>query len=213
MEIINKKAELYAQKFSSKEDKLLAEIASYTNINHSHAQMLSGHVQGKILETLSCLLQPKRILEIGTFTGYSALCLTKGLQTNGYLHTIELRDADADVAQQYFKKSFYNDKIILHRGDALDIIKRIDEEWDIVFIDADKVSYIDYYKLTLPKLKSNGLIIADNALFHGEVLEDIVNGKNAKAIDAFNKYVAADESVEQVMLTVRDGLTLIRKLV
>ena len=211
MELINKKAEAYAQGFSSKEDVLLREVADFTD-KHPHAQMLSGHVQGKILETISCLLQPKRILEIGTFTGYSALCLAKGLQRDGELHTIELREEDAKTARNFFSKSLQNNKIVLHEGNALDIIQTLREEWDIVFIDADKVSYIDYYELTLPNVRPNGLLIADNVLFHGEVLEDNIKGKNAKAIHAFNEHVANDNRVEQVMLTVRDGLLLIRKL-
>lgn len=211
MELINKKAEEYVRHFSSQENELLTEIAAYTD-SHPHAQMLSGHVQGKILETLSCLLQPKRILEIGTFTGYSALCLAKGLQPGGVLHTIELREDDAQTARNFFSKSLHNNKIVLHVANALDLIPALQEEWDIVFIDADKVGYIDYYELTLPRLKPNGLIIADNVLFHGEVLEENIRGKNAKAIQAFNEHVAKDKRVEQVLLTVRDGLLLIRKL-
>ncbi len=211
MELINKKAEAYAQNFSSKEEALLAEVAEYTN-QHPHAQMLSGHVQGKILEMLSCLLQPKKILEIGTFTGYSALCLAKGLEHEGELHTIELREEDAKTAKDFFSKSLHNKKIVLHVGNAIDIISTLHEEWDIVFIDADKTGYIDYYELTLPHVKQNGLIIADNVLFHGEVLEENIKGKNAKAINAFNVHVANDKRVEQVMLTVRDGLMLMRKL-
>lgn len=211
MELVNKKTEEYASYFSSKEDNLLEEIAAYTH-HHPHAQMLSGHVQGKLLETVSCLLQPERILEIGTFTGYSALCLAKGLQPGGVLHTIELRDEDATIARKFFSKSLQNNQIVLHVGNAFDIIPALPEEWDIVFIDADKVSYIDYYELTLPNVRRNGLIIADNVLFHGEVLGENIKGKNAKAIHAFNEHVANDERVEQVMLTVRDGLLLIRKL-
>ena len=211
MELINKKAEVYTQNFSSKEDALLTEVAFFTN-QHAHAQMLSGQVQGKILETLSCLLQPKRILEIGTFTGYSALCLVKGLHPDGVLHTIELREEEVRTARNFFSKSLQNNKIVLHAGKAVDIIPTLHEKWDIVFIDADKVGYIDYYELTLPNVKPNGLLIADNVLFHGEVLEENIKGKNAKAIHAFNEHVARDKRVEQVMLTVRDGLFLIRKL-
>ena len=211
MELINKKAEAYAQNFSSKEDALLAEIAAYTN-RHPNAQMLSGHVQGKILEILSCLLQPEKILEIGTFTGYSALCLAKGLQHDGELHTIELREQDAKTAKDFFSKSLHNKKIVLHVGNAIDIISTLHQVWDIVFIDADKTGYIDYYELTLPHVKQNGLIIADNVLFHGDVLEENIKGKNAKAIHAFNVHVANDKRVEQVILTVRDGLMIMRKL-
>lgn len=211
-ELINPLAENYARKFTSPEDELLSEIARFTNSHHPHAQMLSGHVQGKLLEMISCMVNPIRILEIGTFTGYSALCLAKGLQSNGILHTIELRDSDAETAAGYFMKSLNYNKIILHKGDAVSIIPTLEETWDIIFIDADKTGYINYYELTLPRLRKNGLMIADNVLFHGEVLEDNISGKNALAIDAFNEHVAGDERVEQLILTVRDGLLLIRKL-
>jgi caffeoyl-CoA O-methyltransferase len=213
MEIVDHKAELYAQQFSSEEDQLLKEIAEFTNREHAReAKMLSGHVQGKFLEMISCLLQPERILEVGTFTGYSALCLAKGLKPNGVLHTIELREEDADISEGHFSKSLSNNKIVLHRGDASEIIPQLNEQWDIVFIDADKVNYIKYYELTLQKVKKNGLIIADNVLFHGDVLEEKIKGKNAVAIHEFNTYVANDNRTEQVILTVRDGLSLIRKL-
>lgn len=182
-----------------------------TQKEHPQAQMLSGHVQGKLLQLISTMLQPRRILEIGTFTGYSALCLAKGLGTDGQLHTIELREADATTSQKNFNESSSKDKIYLHVGNALDIIPTLNEQWDMVFIDADKTGYIDYYKMVLPRLRSGGLILADNVLFHGEVLEDNITGKNAKAIQAFNEYVQKDESVEKVLLTVRDGLLFIVK--
>ena len=212
MEIINKQAEEYVASFTSKEDELLEEIAQFTYQSHPHAEMLSGHVQGKVLEMLSCLIQPKNILEIGTFMGYSALCLAKGLQPGGELHTIELREEDAQTARGFFSKSLYLNKIFLHTGDAHDIILTLKNEWDIVFLDADKVSYIDYYELTLPSLKQGGLLIADNMLFHGKVLEQNITDKNAKAIHAFNQHVANDKRTQQVLLTIRDGVSLIRKL-
>ncbi len=212
MDIVNQKATDYATQFSSAEDALLNEIAEYTYKFHEDPHMLSGHLQGKFLEMLSCLLRPERILEVGTFTGYSALCLAKGLQPNGELHTIELREDDSALCRSFFSKSLYNNKIILHTGNAKDIIPTLNENWDIVFLDADKPGYIDYYELTLPQLKKNGLIIADNVLFHGEVLEDNIKGKNAKAIHAFNQHVANDSRTEQVMVTMRDGLLLVRKL-
>jgi len=210
--IISSLAEEYAKKNTSPEDELLEEVALYTNQTHANAHMLSGHVQGKLLTLLSSLLKPKRILEIGTFTGYSALCLAKGLQEDGQLHTIELREDDAAIAKGYFERSRDKDKVILHIGDAKKIIHNLHETWDIVFIDADKVGYIEYYELILPLVKPNGLIIADNVLFHGEVLEQNIKGKSAKAIDAFNEHVKNDKRVEQVLATVRDGLLLIRKL-
>ena len=211
-EIVNDLAEKYAASYTSGEDQLMTEIAQFTNQYHPQAQMLSGHVQGKFLEMISCLIKPSRVLEIGTFTGYSALCLAKGLQANGKLYTIELNQEDAATAAGYFKKSEQNNKIILHQGNAMEIIPTLDEIWDIIFIDADKTGYIDYYELTLPQLRTNGLIIADNVLFHAEVLKENISGKNAKAIHSFNNHVSADHRVEQVMMTLRDGVLLIRKL-
>ncbi|MGF2411483.1 O-methyltransferase [Ferruginibacter sp.] len=212
MELVNHIAENYAKQFSSPLDEVLQELEDYTLQNHPHAQMLSGHVQGKVLEMMSSMLQPLRILEVGTFTGFSALCLAKGLRPGGKLHTIELREEDAGTAKKYFAKANVNDKIILHIGDARQVIPALKEQWDLVFIDADKVSYIDYYELTLPHIKQGGFILADNVLFHGEVLQSEVKGKNAKAIQAFNEHVAKDNRVEEVLLTVRDGLLLIKKL-
>ena len=211
MELVNDKAENYAKQHTSLLDEVLNEIEEYTLANHPHAQMLSGHVQGKFLEMISCMIQPKKILEIGTFTGFSALCLAKGLQEGGILHTIEIREDDAAIAGKYFNKAGATNKIKLHLGDALHIIPVLNETWDLVFIDADKVSYIEYYELTLPMVKKGGWIVADNVLFHGQVLENPVTGKNAKAMIAFNDHIAADSRVEQVVLTVRDGLMIIRK--
>lgn len=211
MEMLDPKAEAYAKKYSSETDQLLKEIEAYTLTHHAHSNMLSGPIQGKVLEMISRMKQPKRVLEIGTFTGYSALCLAKGLGKDGCIHTIELRDEYADLAKSFFAKSSQHDQIILHRGNALDIIPTLTEKWDIVFIDADKVNYIQYYELTLQQLNSNGVILADNVLFHGEVLEEQIKGKNPKAIQAFNEHVAASKDVQQVILTVRDGLMMIMK--
>ena len=211
MELINSIAEQYAKLYTTTLDNVLLEIEEYTVANHPHAQMLSGHVQGKVLEMFSKMIEPKTILEIGTFTGFSALCLAKGLQADGKLHTLELRAEDAVTAANYFTKAAMNSRIQLHVGDALQIIPTLNEIWDLVFIDADKVNYINYYELTLPSVKSGGWLLADNVLFHGEVLEENIKGKNAKALQAFNEHVKNDDRVEQVMLTVRDGLLLIQK--
>lgn len=212
MELVSMAAETYAAKFSSAEDELLQEINKYTTQTHAKAHMLSGHIQGSFLTMISRLLQPQKILEIGTFTGYSALCLAKGLKPAGKIHTIELREEDAATARAYFEQSVNKDKIVLHVGDANQIIPTLNKVWDIVFIDADKTGYIDYYELVLPTVKQNGIIIADNVLFHGQVLKQNISGKNAKAVDAFNEHVKNDKRVEQVLLTVRDGLMLIQKL-
>ncbi|MEJ7589429.1 MAG: class I SAM-dependent methyltransferase [Ferruginibacter sp.] len=212
MELINGLAEKYAALFSSPEEQLVHNVSEYTKRTHGNAHMLSGHLQGIFLTIISTLLQPHRILEIGTFTGYSALCLAKGLQEGGLLHTIELREEDARTANGFFRQSVHTEKIILHTGNAKDIIPLLKESWDIVFIDADKTGYIDYYELILPAVKQNGLIIADNVLFHGQVLEENITGKNALAIHDFNLHVKKDARVEQLLLTLRDGLLIIRKL-
>ena len=211
MEIIAPLAQAYAEKYSSKLNPLLEEIEAYTMSHHPEAHMLSGPLQGRFLALVSQMVRPKRVLEIGPFMGYSALCLAEGLAEDGRLHTLELRDEDADRAAGYFGRSNHADKIILHRGNALGIIPTLDEVWDIVFIDADKVGYSDYYRMVLPRVRTGGLIIADNVLFHGQVLTDQVEGKSAKAIQAFNELVSGDERVDKVMLTIRDGLFFILK--
>ena len=212
MLLVNDKAEEYSRKYSSAPGSVLSTILEDTVRNHPHAQMISGAVQGKLLELISHMIQPSRILEIGTFTGFSALSLVKGLAAGGALHTIEVRSDDAATAAGYFEKANEQNRIILHIGDAKEIIPSLEEKWDLVFIDADKVSYIEYYELTLPFVRHGGWLIADNVLFHGEVLGEKIKGKNAIAIQAFNDHVAADNRVEQVVLTVRDGLLIIRKI-
>jgi len=211
MELIHPHVQQYAEQYSSPEDDLLKKVNEFTQ-KHPEAQMLSGHLQGKVLEMLSCMIRPRRILEIGTFTGYSALCLAKGLTEDGQLHTIEISEKEATNAKEFFLQSPYNSRIILHLGSALDIIPTLEEIWDIVFIDADKPSYIEYFNLVLPKVRQNGFIFADNIFFHGQVLEQEVKGKNAKGIKAFNEYIQQRTDIEKAVLTLRDGLFLIRKL-
>lgn len=210
MELIHPLVQSYAECYSSAPDPFLREVAEATG-SHPHAHMFCGHHQGKFLEIFSMLLQPEKILEIGTFTGYSALCLAKGLRPHGRLHTIELRENDAITAASNFNHSNYKDRIILHIGNALTIIPELDETWDLVFMDADKTGYLDYYHLVLPKLRNGGVIIADNVLFHGQVLDPAVTSKSAKAVQEFNVFIQQDERVENVMITLRDGLMLIRK--
>ncbi len=173
--------------------------------------MLSGHVQGKFLQLMSTVLRPRRILEIGTFTGYSGICLAMGLPPGGVLHTIESRPETAETAKANFSKAVVSDRIILHTGNALDIIPALDETWDLVFIDADKPGYIGYYDMVLPRLRPGGVILADNVLFHGQVLEEEIKGKSAMAIQAFNEHVMKDALVETVLLTIRDGISMIVK--
>jgi caffeoyl-CoA O-methyltransferase len=211
MELINSLVQSYAERHTSPLDELLQEVAHTTETTHPRANMMSSRLQGKFLEIFSILLKPARILEVGTFTGFSALCLAKGLETGGTLHTIELREQEAKTAQAYFNRSIYSGRIILHTGNALEVIPELNEAWDLVFIDADKPGYVNYYELILPKLRSGGVILADNVLFHGQVLEQPVKGKNANAIQDFNETIKKDDRVEHIMLTIRDGLMIIRK--
>jgi caffeoyl-CoA O-methyltransferase len=201
----------YAEKHSSAEPDLLKNIGAATMATHPRHHMLSGHLQGRLLAMLSRLIAPQNILEIGSFTGYSALCLAEGLTTNGQLHTIEIRPAEAATARANFLLSPWANQIFLHEGEARNIIPILPFTWDIVFIDADKTGYLQYYEMVLPKLKKGGLIIADNVLFHNEVLKPVVSGKNAKAIQTFNEFVSADDRVNKLLLTLRDGLLLAQK--
>jgi caffeoyl-CoA O-methyltransferase len=201
----------YSDVFTTPADPLLQLILDETRATHPKAHMLSGEVQGQFLSMLSCLKKPMRILEIGTFTGYSALCLAKGLDVNGKLYTIENRRDDAHTAERYFKQSKYAHQIELLIGDAKEIIPTLPYAFDLVFIDADKTGYIDYYEMIVPMLAKGGVIIADNVLFHGEVLAETISGKNAIAIHAFNEHVNNDPRTTQVLLTVRDGMLLIQK--
>lgn len=212
MEILSDTVLQYAERYSSPEDALLQEVGAYTMAHHPKAHMLSGKVQGKFLEMISCMLQPRRILEVGTFTGYSALCLAKGLAIDGQLHTLELREADAATALDFFNRSLFKEKIFIHVGDAMDTIGELEETWDLVFIDADKTSYTAYLNAILPKVRPNGYIFVDNTLFHGQVLAPEIKGKNAKAIQAFNEQLQQINGIEYVLLPLRDGLTMIRKV-
>jgi predicted O-methyltransferase YrrM len=214
VELINPIVQQYAEQLTTPEDPLLKEISEFTLQHHPEAIMLSGHLQGKVLEMISCLVQPKRILEIGTFTGYSALCLAKGLAPDGLLFTIEMREEDADRARSYFDRSEYASQIVLHKGEATAIIPTLKEAWDLVFIDADKPAYIQYFNLIFPNLRKNGVIFADNIFFHGHVLpgnQPGKGGKSAQGIRDFNNYISQRTDIEKVALTIRDGLYLIRK--
>jgi caffeoyl-CoA O-methyltransferase len=201
----------YTDTMTADEDELLAVIDEYTALNHPEPWMISGKVQGTLLKMFSNMLQPKYILEIGTLTGYSAICLAEGLLQEGELHTIEKREKDADVAAGFFSQSKFAQQIKLHVGNAGTIIPTLNKTWDLVFIDADKVNYIKYYEMVLPLVRTGGFILADNVLFHGQVLEKPIQGKNAMAIHQFNNHVREDVRVTQVLLTVRDGLLLIKK--
>lgn len=210
MEFIHSKANEYVEQYSNTTPLYLRDIYHNTISNHPHAHLQSNWNQGGFLAFISKMLQPKSIIEIGTFTGFSCMCLAEGLTENGIIHTIELRKEDAQQAAHYFEGYPNKNKIKLHIGDAKTIIPTIADKFDLAFIDADKTGYIEYYEMLVPKMHSNGLIIADNVLFHGEVLETTPSGKNAKAIQAFNEHVINDSRTENIMLTIRDGLSLIR---
>ena len=211
MQWIDKLAEDYASTYTSALDDALRQIYDDTVAHHPEAHMISSPVQGKFLEFISYLLQPQYILEIGTMTGFSAICLAKGLHPHGELHTIEVRAEDANTAWKNISLAGMDKKIHLHRGDAHTIVPELNYKWDFVFIDADKTSYITYYEEVLQRLSERGHILADNVLFHGQVLEEKIDGKNAKAIENFNKHILKDQRTEQVFLTIRDGLLLLKK--
>ena len=191
----------------------LSAINRKTHQKILNPRMLSGHLQGRVLAMFSKMIQPDVILEIGTFTGYSALCLAEGLSAKGKLHTIECDDELEDFIRKNFEKSPYNEQIELHIGDAKDIIDDLHDTFDLVFIDADKREYQTYYDAVFPKLRSGGFMLIDNTLWNDKVLEE-ENGKRDKqtaAILAFNENIARDTRIEKLILPLRDGLTLIRK--
>jgi len=201
----------YAMQYSTHDDALLAEIEVYTEANHKEAHMLSGPLQGAFLSMVSRMIKPKRILEIGTFVGYSALCLAKGLGEEGELHTLEKRKEDADLAQSYFDRSKFKNLIHLHIGDASTIIEQLEIEWDLIFVDADKTGYLNYYNFLIEKVKPGTWFLFDNVFFHGEVIKNPIKGKSAKAISEFNEFIKNDNRIEKVMLTIRDGILLMYK--
>ena len=202
----------YISKHSDAEPEYLAKINRATHVKLINPRMCSGHLQGRVLSMFCHMIQPNRILELGTFTGYSALCIAEALPEGGVLHTIECDDELEDFILQNFAGSEYADKIQLHIGDALTEIEKLNETFDLVFIDADKREYLDYYEAVLPKLRRGGYILADNTLWDGKVLKAVEpNDKQTIEIMRFNDFVAADARVEKVILPLRDGLTLIRK--
>ncbi|MDY0202024.1 MAG: O-methyltransferase [Bacteroidales bacterium] len=204
--------EEYILQHTSPEDSVLYELNRHTHLSNLQARMLSGPIQGKFLEMISRMVRPARILEIGTYTGYSAICLARGLAPGGHLHTIEINDETCDTAQDFFQKSGLENQITLHIGSALDIIPKLDFEFDLVLIDGDKRQYPKYLDLVLPKLTKNGYIIADNVLWGGKVLLPEPDDSYTKGVVDFNSMVAQNSSLEQVLLPLRDGLMLIRRV-
>jgi caffeoyl-CoA O-methyltransferase len=212
-QLIPPSIESYACDYSTEESLVLAQLNRETHLKVNLPIMLSGHLQGKVLEFISHMIQPKQVLEIGTYTGYSAICLAAGLKENGVLHTIDINEELYDMCQSYFEKAGLSEKIIQHIGHAADIIPRIDCIFDLVFIDADKQNYHLYYDLVIDRLPKGAYILADNVLYDGEVLlAHEEQSKNAKAIQAFNEKIRADKRVLQVLLPIRDGLLLMKKI-
>lgn len=208
----SKELDSYILNHIEPEDEVLRELDRETHLKVLGARMLSGHLQGQVLIMLSKIIQPKNILEVGTFTGYSAICLAKGLQPNGILTTIEIDDELESFAGKYFEKAGLKEKIRQLIGPALEIIPTLDHTFDLVFLDADKREYVDYYELVLKKMNSGGIIIADNTLWSGKVLEKPApDDHQTKGIIEFNELIAKDNRVEKVILPLRDGMTVIRK--
>ncbi|HEV8463191.1 MAG TPA: class I SAM-dependent methyltransferase [Gaiellaceae bacterium] len=205
MELVDPRIEDYAERFTTPHDPLLAELSAASDAALGQHSMLTGPVAGRLLELLVWVGQPRRVLEIGTFSGHSALAMAAALPPDGRLDACELRPERAEFAQSWFDRSPHGSKITLHVGPALESVAKLNGEFDFVFIDADKPGYVDYYEAVLPRLSPHGLIAADNALEGGEVLD------GTAAITAFNEHVAADPRSVQVLLTVRDGITLIRR--
>lgn len=209
--MINKAIENYIKNHTSEEDPILAELYRETHLKVMQPRMLSGHVQGVFLQMVSRLIQPKKILEIGTYTGYSALCLVKGLAPNGQLHTIEINDELVDFAANYFNKSKNAAQIVQHTGDALAIIPTLNEMFDLVFIDADKENYLNYYNAVFDKLSVGGVILVDNTLWDGKVVNPGKYDKETKGIVEFNDAVQNDDRVNNVLIPMRDGIMMIEK--
>ena len=184
-----------------------------TQLRLAYGQMASGHLQGRMLKMLVRMIRPRRLLELGTFSGYSALSMAEGLEDGAELHTVEVFDELEDFLRQWIGGSPWADRIHLHIGDALDIVPRMDMVWDMVFVDADKRHYADYYRMLMPRIRPGGYLIADNTLWYGHVLEQHPRESDlqTRGIQAFNDMVAADPHVEKVILPLRDGLTVIRK--
>jgi predicted O-methyltransferase YrrM len=210
---LNPELEKYILDHIDSEGEILYELNRLTHLKVIHPRMISGHLQGKILRMICAMINPHCILEIGTFTGYSAICMAQGMSPDGHIHTIEINDELIDVPRQFFAKSGLTDKITLHIGDARTIIPSIPDNFDLVFIDGEKSEYLDYYQIVFDKVKKGGFILADNILWSGKVLkEEESNDYFTKGIKMFNNFIAGDNRVEKVILPIRDGLMILRKI-
>jgi caffeoyl-CoA O-methyltransferase len=212
MEFIDEKLDDYVCNHTTEENELLKDLNRQTHLKVLQPRMLSGHFQGRFLSMVSKMIQPKAILEIGTYTGYSALCLAEGLKSDGKLITIDKNPELEDFVRNFFDKSPYSEQIDFIIANAMEYIPTMDQSFDLVFIDADKGNYLNYYKLVIDMIPSGGYILADNVLWSGKVIDEkSQNDKDTKAILEYNQYVMNDSRVENVLLPIRDGLFLVRK--
>ena len=211
MHFISQELEDYIEKHTEKEPDLLAALNKETYQKILLPRMLSGHFQGRVLSMLSKLIRPVNILEIGTFTGYAALCLCEGMQENGQLHTIDIKEELETIQRKYFDKSPWGSQIFQHLGEAITIIPTLELKFDLVFIDADKENYLNYFELILPKMNKGGIILSDNVLWSGKVLEPLQkNDISTKVLLEYNELLKNDPRIETVLLPIRDGLTVSR---
>ena len=211
MNFLDPQIEQYAETHTSPESPLLEQIRRDTYLEVLQPRMLSGHLQGRVLSMLSKMICPNSILEIGTYTGYSALCLAEGLKDDGVLITIDKNIELIDRVNAYFSRSEFASKIKMIQGNALSILPKLEQKWDLIFIDADKENYQKYYDMTFPNLNSGGYIIADNVLWSGKVIDPDENDADTLALKSFNKALIDDSRVEVLLLPLRDGLTVLRK--
>lgn len=213
MHFISTELENYIEKHSATEPELLQQLNKETHQKILQPRMLSGHFQGRVLSMLSKIINPQHILELGTYTGYATLCLAEGLKSNGTIDTIDINEELEEIQTKYFEKSDLSTKIIQHVGNALDIVPTLNKKFDLVFIDADKENYINYWHLIVPMMNKGGIILSDNVLWSGKVLEEVQkNDKSTPILLAYNKLVNEDPRVETVLLPIRDGLTVSRVL-
>lgn len=213
MYFLPEKIDQYTEKHSEKEPELLAELNRETYQKVLQPRMLSGHFQGRILSMLSNIQRPKNILEIGTYTGYSALCLAEGMQKKGQLHTIDKNEELYDLQRTYFNRSPWGKQIIQHTGSALDIIPKLELHFDLVFIDADKSNYLNYFEMILPKMNQGGILLSDNVLWNGKVLEKTKpRDKDTEVLKEYNQKLSQDSRLKSILLPIRDGLTVTRVL-
>lgn len=210
MHLVSSEIEKYIEQYSSSEEEVLRELTRETYLKIQMPQMVSGNLQGQFLQLFSAMLQPKRILEVGTFTGYSAICLAKGLSADGLLYTIDVNEELQPMCARYFQKANLSAKIKHLIGDARKIIPELNETFDLVFIDADKINYANYYDLAFDKVRPGGFIIADNVLWSGKVIE-AKKDKDTLAIHQYNEKVANDKRVKNFILPLRDGLNIVQK--